>query len=527
MTFTKKTYKQIAADIIAQICGGEYTETNKYTKEKNLYKLKNLPVSSIISIEGLLNSNKNTFIKNTDYALVGGESIEWLAKGARPDDKSDFTAKYLFTRPSGITDVNVGSVMRTIVEAVSREIEFLYLQTEQAYLAGFIDTASGPALDLVVSLLGIKRKPPQPSSGLVTFGRNTEPELIAISGEAHVADGSQEYALNKPLAKEVTEIKGIWQGASIPFQKDVDYILHHNNIRWLPDGKKPDQKTIFQIDYTAYREIIIHTDTTVSTFSLKPNESRVFRVVESASLTLNIEGRWEAEIPVVSTTPGTVGNVLAGTVVVMPLAIPGVEYIINKTDITNGIEAETDSELKERAKHALEFAGKATYVSIESAIRSVEGVSSIYIEDMPDNIPGIVKVVVDGGNLDQIKRAIDNTRAAGIRVEVNRPTIVYINVSLTLLLHKDTGAATATIEAEKRVRSYISSLGIGDDVLFSRLVESIVSLENVRDVQDIRIDAQRADGSIVESTLDNIEIGTDERAEPRTINISFEKEKSV
>jgi hypothetical protein len=333
MGFTKKNYKQIAADILAQICGGEFTERNTYVKGKNLYKLSNSPVTQIKSIEGTLNGAKNTFLQNTDFRLAV-DSVEWLAKGVCPDENTVFSTQYLFARPTGISDVNVGSVVRTIVEAVSREIEYLYLEMEQAYLAGFIDTASGNALDLVVSLLGIKRKPPQPSSGSVTFGRNNEPELLTITSEVHLFDGSLEFPLTKPLAKDIAKISGTKSGAPATFEKDVDYVLSKNSVKWLSEGSKPDAKTVFQVDYNAYREIIVPSDSTVATLSLKPEETRLFRIIESATLSPGSDGKWEAEVPVVSTLPGIFGNVLAGTVVVMPKAVPGVEFVINKSDIT-------------------------------------------------------------------------------------------------------------------------------------------------------------------------------------------------
>jgi uncharacterized phage protein gp47/JayE len=523
MGFNKKNYRQIASDILTQICGGEHTETHYFRKNKNLYNLSNAPISEIIGVQGLMKGEKHSFSKKLDYRLTA-DAIEWLVDGTQPDDDTIFSTQYSFTRPSGISDVNVGSVVRTIVEAVSREIEFLYLQTEQAYLAGFIDTASGQALDLVVALLGVKRKPPQPSSGTVTFGRNTEPELVAVNEETHLYDGSLEYSLNKSLAKEIKKIKGNFREANVTFQQGVDYALSRNSIHWLPDGRKPDTKSVFHVDYLAYREIRIPEGTTVATFQ-KANEARFFRTLEEASLAPTVDGGWEAEIPIVSTVAGKFGNVLAGTIVVMPLAIPGVEFVINKGDMTNGVGEEEDTELKGRAKHALEFAGKATYVSLESAIRSVEGVNSIFIQDKPDGVAGLVRVIVDGGNLQEIKRITDDTRAAGIKVEICRPTIVYVNLSLTLLLHKEKQASTALTEAEKIVRSYISSLGIGENVLFSRIVESLVGLDGVWDVQDIRLTAQRSDGSVVESNIDNIEIDVDERAEPRTINIAYERKK--
>jgi len=219
---------------------------------------------------------------------------------------------------------------------------------------------------------------------------------------------------------------------------------------------------------------------------------------------------------------GRWGNVLAGTVTVMPKPVPGVEYVINKGDITNGVEAETDSELRERAKHALEFAGKATVSSLESAIRAVEGVRSLLIEDMPDEVAGIVKVIVDGGDTDEIMRVIGETRAAGIKVEFSRPRIVYINVSLTITLPKEILPTTAVTEVEKLVRSYISSLRIGDDVLYSKIIDAALSVRGVLDVTEVLITAHREGVEVVESERENIMISNEERAEPRIINVLFE-----
>lgn len=527
MPFVKKTHRQIARDILTQICGGEVTEEHTCIKGKNLYRLSNTPTSGIKAIEGTSRGTaKKLFVKDADYRLVG-DSVEWIWGGEHPDGNTVFTIQHVLIGPSGISDVNPGSVIRTIVEAISREIEYLYLQMEQAYLSGFLDTATDKALDLVVSILGIKRKPPQPSSGYVTFGRNTEPEVISVTGEVHLYDGSLDYLLNKQLIKDITKVEGIRKKKETVFKKGEDFTLAGLNIRWLPDGNKPDTKTVFRIDYNAYREIEIPKGINVSTLSTKPSETILFATLEKASLTETAAGKWEAEVPVICTVPGKSGNVLAGTVVVMPQPILGVEYTINKGDITNGVEAEDDNELRERAKHALEFAGKATYSSLETAIRSVEGVKSILIEDMPENVPGIVKAIIDGGDMDKIMHVIDDTRAAGIKVEVFRPEIVYINASLTLILEKETDPGLATAEAEKRIRTYISALGIGADVLYSRIVEAMMSIQGVFDVADFVMTAYRADGSTFESEAENIKIENTERAEPRAVSISFTRREKT
>jgi uncharacterized phage protein gp47/JayE len=517
----KKTYRQIAKDILTQICGGETTEEHAYTKGKTIYELANSPVIDVKAIEGQFKGTAKTlFAKDVDYRIAE-DCIEWIGGGNVPDDNTVFTVQYVFTRSSGITDVNPGSVVRTVVEAISRELEYFYLQMEQAYLSGFLDTATGSALDLVVSILGIKRKPPKPASGYVTFGRNTEPEIIGVTGEVHLYDGSFEYTLERALVKDVIKIEGIHRGVNVIFENNVDFTLAGATVKWLREGNKPDAKTVFQVDYNAYLEVKIPKGTSVATLSLRPEETRLFNTTEEKILMPTEAGKWEAEVPVVCAVAGSSGNVLAGTVVVMPQPPSGVEYVINKGDVTNGVEAEEDDELRERAKHALEFAGKATYTSLESAIKSVEGVRALAIEDMPENVPGLVKVIVDGGDMDKIMRIIDDTRAAGIKVEVSRPEIVHIDVLLDLILQKDAVPAVVITETEKVVRSYISSLGIGADVIYSRIVELVMSLKGVWDVEDIFMTAHRIEGLIVENENENVEINSDEEAEPRRINISF------
>ncbi len=520
MPLTRKPYRKIAKDILTQITGGEITEEHTYVIGKPRYNVSNTPVSEVSEVKGVSKGVTKSFVENVDYRLTG-DSVEWLAGGERPDEETKFSVKYKFTRPSGITDVNPGSVVRTLAEAISREIEYLYAQMDQAYLSGFLETATGEALELVVSLLGVKRKPPQPSSGYVTFGRSTEPEKLSVTGEVQLYDGSPEYILKKPLIKEIVKIEGTFNGSTVTFENNVDYGLVENKVRWLPEGKKPDKRTVYRVDYICYQKITIPKGTTVATFSTRPEESRSFVTTEESSLKLAVESKWETKIPVICNVAGRLGNVLAGAVTIMPQPVQGVEYVINKGDITNGVETESDSELRERARHALEFAGKATASSLESAIRRVEGVRSLLIEDMPEEVTGIVKVVVDGGDPDEITRVIEETRAAGIRVEFSRPRIVYINVSATLTLPKEISPAVAATEAEKLVRSYISSLGIGDNVLYSKIIEAALSVRGVFDVTNVIIAASREE-EIFESEIENIAIDNEERAEPRTINILFE-----
>lgn len=91
------------------------------------------------------------------------------------------------TDNSQITDTNIGSVSRTLIESVAREISNLYDQMEAAYDAGFIETAHGKSLDMVVGILGLERKSAQYATGTVTFSRRNPSEAVTVPRGTRVA----------------------------------------------------------------------------------------------------------------------------------------------------------------------------------------------------------------------------------------------------------------------------------------------------------------------------------------------------
>ncbi|MCP8317869.1 MAG: baseplate J/gp47 family protein [archaeon] len=522
MAFVRKNYRDIVEDLIAQITRGIVKEKHDYVLNRTKFKLGYTPVKEIVKVEGQLNGTRHIFQEDIDYTL-SGDMLEWLDGGEKPDDKTPFYVNYIFGNLNPdrkITDVNPGSVMRNIVEAIGREIDFLYAQIEQVYLSGFIDTATGSALDLVVSILGVNRKPPQYATGKVTFGRETDPPEIPAEPEVHLFDGRIEYQLKAVPVKSITQIKGVLQSAQHNFELEKDFILEDDNVVWLPDGQKPDLNSEFRVEYVAYQRITIPLGTNISTFSREPQNIRMFVTTAEGVLERTEEGKWEAEVPVKAAVAGRFGNAPPGAVTVMPQPPIGVEYVINRGDVSGGVEAEGDDELRERAKHALEKIGKATLISIESAVRGVEGVRSLLIEDMPEGIPGMVKVVVQGGDTTELERVIEDTRAAGIKVELLRPKIVYLDVSLTITLTKGASASMVRNKVEEKIRGYVSSLKIGEDVLFNKIVFMALNVEGVRDVTDVKIKAYHKEAEVLVTVKENIRIAADELAEPRIIDVS-------
>ena len=521
MAFERKKFREIVDDILTQITKGVIREKHLAQPNRVKYKLKYTPLKEIVKVEGVYNGETVVFEKGVDY-IQDGDFLYWLDGGKKPDDNTFFFVNYIYGEPIGLTDINPGSVLRTLVEAISREIEYLYTQMEHVYKAGFIDTATGTSLDFVVSILGISRKQAEYARGIVTFGRSTPPPTISISGEAHMFDGSLVYSLKNTPIDKVIKVYGKVDGQDYEFEREVDYSFDEKSLIWLADGKKPDLNTIFFVDYVSFEKIVVPKGVIVSTFARSSREAKTYVTVEEGVLEKKEDGRWEADVEVVATVRGSEGNTYAGSISVMPQPPPGIEYVISRKDITGGTDVESDEELRERAKKALLAAGKATLISIEAAVRGVEGVGSILVEDMPDDVPGVVRIIVDGGDIEEIKRAVEDVRAAGIKVELMRPKPVYVDVEADIIAEADVEAVQECVE--KAIMQYLGSLNIGEDLVYSKVVSRILMCPYVYDVSRLIFSVMRDEprpAEIFEKS--NIEIKSYEKVTPRKIKVLVRK----
>lgn len=208
VTLITRPYQEIVDDVLTAIVGGVVNEPILYDLKRDLYPLSE-PADDIRGITGLSGGLPYAFLKEIDYVFnAGGNAVEWDENGTRPDDNSEFRVDYF--RPnsrSPLTDINVGSVTRTLSEAVSREITTVYEQINLAYLSAFIDTATGRSLELVVSILGITRKTKEFAVGLETFFR----EAGAV-GNITIPEGTLLATTKGDKLFETTQPRTLQQG---------------------------------------------------------------------------------------------------------------------------------------------------------------------------------------------------------------------------------------------------------------------------------------------------------------------------
>lgn len=212
ITLIERPYLEIVDDILTAIVGGVVNEPIIFDLKLDLYPLAE-PASDVRGITGSVRSNGDlahrVFQKGIDFVFDPEQNaVIWQENGVLPADESTFLVDYF--RPesrSPLSDINVGSVTRTISEAIGREIATVYQQINQAYLAGFVDTAKGKSLELVVSILGIQRKTKDFAIGRVTFFRNPN-----VQGSIAIPEGTLLATAKGEATFRTTQPRTLQQG---------------------------------------------------------------------------------------------------------------------------------------------------------------------------------------------------------------------------------------------------------------------------------------------------------------------------
>lgn len=208
LTLITRPYQDVADDLLTAIVGGVTNEPIIYDVKSDLYPLAK-PARDVRGITGTSNGEHFTFRKEADFLFSEGDNgVVWVEAGAHPDDETTFYVDYFLQNTlSPLTDLNVGSVTRTLSEAISREIAIVYEQINEVYKSGFIDSAIDKSLEYVVSILGIKRKTKEFARGLVTFFRES-----GSTGNITIPIGTVLLADKGEVRFETSELRTLQRG---------------------------------------------------------------------------------------------------------------------------------------------------------------------------------------------------------------------------------------------------------------------------------------------------------------------------
>ena len=232
-----------------------------------------------------------------------------------------------------------------------------------------------------------------------------------------------------------------------------------------------------------------------------------FSVVEDASLSywsatddgyVRLSGTKSISVPVSANVSGSTGNVASGAICLMGTSISGIDTVTNENVFSNGSDQESDAQL--RARFPLWLAAKATASSaaIGSAISGVQSNLSQSLRNGQaadgSTRSGYFTAVINDGSgapsaslLSEVYSAIDSVRALGVGFCVQAPSVLVMNVSMTVTVPAATDIDAAALSIQRAISSDIEAATVGGGYAYSRLsylayVGAGVSVVSVLDV---------------------------------------------
>ncbi|WP_223068474.1 baseplate J/gp47 family protein [Paenibacillus caui] len=223
-----------------------------------------------------------------------------------------------------------------------------------------------------------------------------------------------------------------------------------------------------------------------------------------------------AEVAVEAIDPGQKGNAAAGAVTVVVNPNPDISGVSNPEPITGGREKETDPEFRARYEMSVAGGGAASVDALRGALLRLDGVRAASImenngmeTDSAGRPPKSFQAYVLGGDERTIGETIFLTKSGGIEtwgdieqevedaagyphlIRFSRaeevPVAVQIEVTRNESYPADGDeqirkAIIRYIGGEDDAGSYYNGLSMGADVIYTRLISAVYSVEGVEDV---------------------------------------------
>jgi len=398
-----------------------------------------------------------------------------------------------------ITDFNIGSIGRNLVEAIaadigsdSEEVDALYKKFLDVYESAFIDTATGTDLDEIVKLVGVTREPSDKAAGVVRFTRGALPgDILIAAGRvvATVASGltaavryvtTTDVTLGAgvpttlvPIEAEVAGTAGnAGIGAVTVIVTPITGIASVTNLTSIVGGTQIETDDALRDRAKSALDIAAKaTEQAVTAAALAVDGVTQCNINDLAYLTVGeVVAYAGVALNALTNTPVNFIKQATGIVGGNPYTfIQGIDYQLSTNDIEFQIGG-TDPD-------------------------NPSNVSVDYEYELVGSFDAIVAgaAALSGAVLTNVADAIDDTKAAGIIYTLADAS--RIDIAVTCTVTASTGAIHATVQTavETALITHLNSLDIGADVYLAKLYEVIM---NVTDVDNVTIAAPAADFDI-------------------------------
>jgi len=193
---------------------------------------------------------------------------------------------------------------------------------------------------------------------------------------------------------------------------------------------------------------------------------------EDSNGTISID-EGENELNLVAEDVGQDFNAGPNTITYIANPQPSVQEVYNPEAVDGGEDEEENDSLRSRIKTAVfDSADGGTRLGMESYIEeNASDPVDVNIDEFKDE--GFVDVVIDGGEDEELKQLIDDSRPTGIRHNLARPNEITFSVFTSLV-----GDDIETEFVESDISNQLSNIGLGGSFSSSSLLNTIISSQD-------------------------------------------------
>ena len=198
----------------------------------------------------------------------------------------------------------------------------------------------------------------------------------------------------------------------------------------------------------------------------------------------------------------------------------GIDLMINEEPFEDGVDIETDEELRERFKYIIQNPRTSGNVNnYKQWALECDGVGRVKVFPLW-NGNGTVKVLIIGGDglpcshetIDNAKHYIEEKRPIGATVTVETPQLLRLSFDITIKLNSAYSLDDTQIMIETALQKYIENLDDGD-VIFYKALTAVGELESVDDIVSFKINNKQENitvGDYFIAVIDDVSVTVSE-----------------
>ncbi len=463
MILNIKNENDLFNEILEQVRDGivvKEREKITFSSNQNAYLLEAagsgaITIVSITSIEGVRNDGfyahpTDTFNsidpweEDTDFVLSGSspttapsyagviagdtlyDYLVWQGSD-KPEDGSSFYISYKYfdenkaINPKRPISFSPGSIGKAYANSFANLVGNMYNELQNSHQQNKLPTATGEDLILWGEIYEVDIRTATPSTGFVQVINNTGGDLDVTTSNRFATAG-----FNKVIF--------------IPTQSKT-----------IGDGQT-DVVTVESSETGYDQNVGINT---------------IIVLFESSDLSTQVSN-------VTISNPGTVAG--------------------NSNLFNDGANVESNNAYRDRIQLAINKRGTATKSAIAGAVQSLASIRQAKVFDFEDkksidkpNIHVFVvgeadKIVKDPAILSDVGLEVQEVKSAGIQYVTVVPMGIYVDISGSVYVDRAfaTQASIIATDVSTAITNHINGLNVGEDVVYSRLVEEAMKVSNVR-----------------------------------------------